>query len=395
MLKIKKIKAREILDSRGNPTIEVELLTDFGSFLASVPAGASVGRYEAPIVEVKQAIKNIDEIISPRLKDEDPQKQEEIDNFLDPIKFGANTTTGVSLVICRAGAASRNQYLWQYISDISKEKIALPVPCFNIINGGAHAGNDLDFQEFMIAPQFENYYQNLQAGSGVYHNLKKILKREFGESAINVGDEGGFAPNLSVAEQALDLIMKAIKIAGYEDKISIALDLAASEFYQNGRYGYRSQVEMIEYYLKLIERYPIISLEDPFDQDDFQGFSQLMSRLDKNKIKIIGDDLLVTKIERIKLAQEKNACNGLLLKINQIGTVSAAIEAAKLARSYAWKIMVSHRSGESNDDFIADLAVGIGADYIKSGGPARGERVAKYNRLLKIEEELKNKNYDT
>jgi enolase len=395
--KIKKIKAREILDSRGSPTVEVELFSDRGNFFASVPSGASVGKYEAPTIRIKQAIKNINEIISPALKGKDFQKQKEIDDFLDPVKFGANVTTGVSMVICRASAAAQKLPLYEYIKKYAKiTNIKLPKPAFNIINGGAHAGNNLDFQEFMIVPEFKEFSKNLQAGSEIYHLLKKILKRDFGKNAINVGDEGGFAPNLSTAEQALDLIMKAIKTSGYQNKIKIAIDVAASEFYKNGKYSQKSRTEMIEYYLKLIKKYPIISIEDPFEQDDFQGWEMLKSKVksQKSKIIIIGDDLLVTNIERIKMAKEKNLCNGLLLKINQIGTISKALEAAKLARSYNWKIMVSHRSGETNDDFIADLAVGIGADYIKSGAPARGERVAKYNRLLKIENERFNqKNY--
>jgi len=407
MSKIKSIKAREILDSRGNPTIEVELLINKDSFLASVPSGASVGKYEAKELRdgekrykgkgVLKAVKNIEQIIAPKLKGLNVNNQKRIDEILitldgtkDKSNLGANAILPVSMAICRAGANTQNLSLYKYIEKyMGTTCIKLPKPAFNIINGGAHAGNNLDFQEFMVVPQLKNFNRNLQAGTEIYHSLKEILKKEFGEISINVGDEGGFAPNLSKAEEALNLIMKAIKISDYQNQIKIALDVAASEFYKNKKYKGKTSLEMIDCYLKLIKKYPIVSIEDPFNEDDFQAFSNLMKKCE-NKINIIGDDLLVTNVERIKLAKEKNLCNGLLLKINQIGTVSEAIEAAKLAKSYNWKIMVSHRSGETNDDFIADLAVGIGADYIKSGAPARGERVAKYNRLLKIEQELSN-----
>ncbi len=407
-MKIKSIKAREILDSRGNPTVEVELLTNLGNFLASAPSGASVGKYEAKELRdggerykgkgALKAIKNIEEIIAPKLIGVEINNQKEIDEILisldgtkDKSNLGANAILPVSMAVCRAGAAVQNLSLHRYIEKSIGETYGnygkMPRPCFNIINGGAHAGNDLDFQEFMIMPQLETFSLNLQAGSEIYHTLKEILKRDFGKTAINVGDEGGFAPNLSTTEQALDLIMKAVERAGYENNAKIALDVAASEFYENKKYGVKTRDEMIDYYLELITKYPIISIEDPFNEDDFKGFSILMDRCG-DKINIIGDDLLVTNIERIKQAQEKRACNGLLLKINQIGVITEAIEAAKIAKLYNWKIMVSHRSGETNDDFIADLAVGINAEYIKAGPPARGERVAKYNRLLKIEEEI-------
>ena len=386
MTKIKSIKAREILDSRGNPTVEVELFTNNGSFLASVPSGASKGKYEAPTVDVKTAVNNVNKIIGPKLRGMDPYKQKEIDELMKKLNVGANAVVGVSVAVCRAGAINQNLPLYKYIAKIygdpvSVNFIRLPIPCFNIINGGVHASNDLDFQEFMIVVQSKTFSEAVWIASKIYQNLRQKL-------GINVGDEGGFAPNLSTTEQALDLIIKIIKTFGYQDKIKIALDVAASQFYKNKKYKGKTSLEMIEYYLKLIKKYPTISsIEDPFYEDDFSGFSNLMEKCG-NKINIIGDDLLVTNVERIKLAKEKNLCNGLLLKINQIGTVSEAIEAAKLAKTYNWKIMVSHRSGETNDDFIADLAVGIGADYIKSGAPARGERVAKYNRLLKIEQDL-------
>ena len=409
MIKIKDIKAREILDSRGNPTVEVELITENGLFLASVPSGASVGRYEAKEIRdgedryrgkgVLEAIRNIEKTITPNLKDIEINSQRQVDEILisidgtkDKSNLGANAILPISMAICRALASAKNTPLYRYIDEIYEtafkgEVLKLPTPCFNIINGGSHAGNNLDFQEFMIIPQLESFSLNLQAGSEIYHNLKDVLKKDFGKDAINVGDEGGFAPNLNLAEEALDLTIRAIGISGYRDRVNIALDVAASEFYKNGKYGMRSRDEMVQYYLELIEKYPITSIEDPFNEDDFEGFSILTGRSGK-EVDIVGDDLLVTNIERIEIAQKKEACNGLLLKVNQIGTVTEALEAAKLARLNNWKIMVSHRSGETNDDFIADLAVGISADYIKSGAPARGERVVKYNRLLKIEDEI-------
>ena len=388
--KIKNIKAREILDSRGNFTVEVDLITDQGLFRASAPAGASRGKYEAPSVEVKRAVRNINKIISPRLKGKDPTKQKEIDKFLDPFKFGANATTGVSMAVCRAGATAQNLPLYKYIGNYTgATRVKLPQPAFNIINGGVHAKNDLDFQEFMIVPQAKTFQKSLQMASKIYQELRKVLGQ-------NVGDEGGFAPPIGLAEEALDLIREAIKKAGYQNKVKYILDVAASQFYQGEKYQLQkkkmifSREEFLNYYQTLIEKYPIIALEDPFAENDWQGWKKISNLKSQNsKLTIIGDDLLVTNPKRIKEAQKKQACNGLLLKVNQIGTVSKAIEAAKLAKSFGWKIMVSHRSGETNDDFIADLAVGIGADYIKAGAPARGERIAKYNRLLRIEEEIK------
>ena len=370
-------------------TVEVELSTDNGYFLASVPSGASKGKYEAPTVETKTAVDNVNKIIGPKLVGMNPCEQKEIDELMKKMNVGANAVVGVSMAVCRAGAHAQNLPLYKYIAKLygacgDRVSASLPIPCFNIINGGVHANNDLDFQEFMIVAQSKTFSETAWIASKIYQGLRQKL-------GVNVGDEGGFAPNLSTAEQALDLIMEAIGDSGYQNKIGIALDVAASQFYQDNKYKGKTSEEMINYYLSLIEKYPIISIEDPFHEDDWQSWQVLIEncKLKIENFLVIGDDLLVTNVERIKLAQEKRACNGLLLKINQIGTVTEAIESAKLARDYKWKIMVSHRSGETNDDFIADLAVGIGAEYIKSGAPARGERVAKYNRLLKIEQELK------
>lgn len=359
--KIKKFLARKVLNSRGSWTVEVGLETSQGLFRDSAPSGASTGKYEAPVVAPQKAIKNINEIIVPKLKGKDVADQQEIDNFLDPEKFGANATTPVSMAVCRVGAAAQKMPLWKYVNKISGTlTINLPSPAFNVINGGAHASNDLDFQEFMVVC-------NTQKASEIYQDLRKKLGK-------NVGDEGGFAPPFKSPEKALNLLSQY--------NIKIIIDVAASQFSKD-----KKKIYNLDYFQNLVTKYPIIGLEDPFAEDDWSNFRQITEKLGK-KIAIIGDDLLVTNPRKIEKAHREKACNGLLLKINQIGTVTKALEAAKLARSFGWKIMVSHRSGETNDDFIADFAVGIGADFIKAGAPARGERVAKYNRLLKISEEL-------
>ena len=417
--KIKSIKAREIIDSRGNPTVEVDLGTNLGIFRASVPSGASKGKYEAVELRdggkryhgmgVLKAVNNVNKIITPKLKGKDVTRQKEIDELLIKLdgtenqsKLGANAICSVSMAVCRAGATTNNLPLYKYISQVYQRDpaaLSLPLPCFNIINGGVHAGNELDFQEFMISPQQKTFSKNLQIASEIYHQLKEIIKQKYIDLGINVGDEGGFAPPVRVPEEALNLILEAAKNLGYQNKIKIILDVAASQFYAKGTYKTRigafTREGLLKYYSDLIQKYPIIGLEDPFAEDDFEGWELLMLNINKrinkrnSKLLIIGDDLLATNPKRIKLAEEKKACNAAIIKMNQIGTISETITATKLAKSYGWKIMVSHRSGETCDDFIADLAVGIGADFIKTGAPARGERVAKYNRLLKIEEDLK------
>ncbi|MCK5044438.1 phosphopyruvate hydratase [Candidatus Parcubacteria bacterium] len=406
--KIKKIIAREILDSRGNPTVEVDLTTESGVFRASVPSGASTGKYEAQEIRDKakryngkgvlKAIKNVEQIIAPKLKGRDVIDQEKIDQLLVELdgtenksRLGANAILPVSIAVCRAAAAIKGVPLYFYISEISKSKCKLPVASFNVINGGAHAGNDLAVQEFMIAPRMSSFKESLRVAVEIYHSLKEILKKNFGKSAVNIGDEGGFAPPLTTAEQALDLLVKAISKAGYKGKVGIMLDVAASEFYKKGKYEMKKAVftkeKLLAYYLNLVKKYPIIGIEDPFSQDDWTSFAAITEQTKKN-ITIIGDDLLCTNPKRIKQAKDKQACNGIILKPNQIGTVTEALEAAKVTKSFGWKIMVSHRSGETNDDFIADLAVGLSANFIKTGAPTRGERLAKYNRLLRIEQEL-------
>jgi len=390
--KIKSIKAREILNSRCEFTVEAEVGTDQGIFIASVPAGASKGQYEAKAIEPSKAVENIEQIMAPRLIGQDPANQEKIDEILiqldntkDKSNLGANAILAVSMACCRAGASSKNIPLYQHIKE--KGDWLKPMPCFNILNGGAHAGNDLDIQEFMIVPQEETFKENVEKGVKIYQALKEILKKKYGKSAINLGDEGGFAPNINKTKQALDLIMQASELVGYSEKIRIGIDCAANQFYKNGIYEIeeeeKTSLELLEFYKDIANQYPILFLEDPFAEDDLNGFAEIMK--DKGSIEnIIADDLTVTNSEKIEMAKEKNLCNGIILKPNQIGTVTEAIEAGELAKKFGWKIIVSHRSGDTCDNFIADLAVAISADFIKSGAPARGERISKYNRLLRI-----------
>ncbi|MCD6550137.1 phosphopyruvate hydratase [bacterium] len=417
--RIKSLRAREILDSRGNPTVEVELMVNNKIFRASCPAGASKGKYEAKELRdggkrylgkgVRRAVENINKIIAPAIRRKYVINQRSIDSFLvrldgkkDKSHLGANALIAVSEAVCRAGADVCNKTLYSHIADIyndrlltpSDAKFKIPLACFNIINGGAHAGNDLAIQEFMIIPQDSTFSFNLRMASEIYHELKKLLERKFGKFATNLGDEGGFAPPLKRTSDALNIIMKAIKKADYLGKVRIGLDAAATQFYRNKKYwidGKKfSQDELINYYKSLIKKFPILFIEDPFAEQDFEGFRKA-KQLFPREVFILGDDLLVTNVERIKKAHTIDCCSGAIIKPNQIGTVSEAIEAAKLVRSYGWKVLVSHRSGDTTDSFIADLAVGVGADFIKAGAPARGERVEKYNRLLRIEEELKQK----
>jgi len=407
MSNITQIKAREILDSRGNPTIEVNVFT--GDFMASagVPSGASTGTYEALELRdgdkryqgkgVEKAIQNVQRKIAPLLKGMDCTRQKEIDTLMiekdgtkNKSKFGANAILGVSLAVSRCGAEANNLYLYEYVNEMLEveQKMKLPRPFFNVINGGKHAGSGMPFQEFMISPKGKNFHESLRMGAEVFHTLKGIIKEKYGVSATNVGDEGGFAPQIKTAEDGLNLLMEAIKKAGYEGKMDLAMDCAASEFYKDGFYyapQKMSKEELLNYYLNLIKKYPLISIEDPFHEDDFESFAQLTK---KSGIQVVGDDLTVTNIERIKEAIKHKSCNCLLLKVNQIGSLSEALQAVEMAYKAGWKVMVSHRSGETEDPFIADLAVGIGCGMIKSGAPCRGERMAKYNQLLRIEEDL-------
>jgi enolase len=405
--KIKSIRAREILDSRGNPTVEVAVTTGAGEFVAGVASGASTGAHEAAELRdndparyagkgVLKAVANVNSIINPQLVGMDARGQEAIDKKMIEIDgtpnksgLGGNAVCGVSLAACRAAAGSQKMPLYRYIAKLAGNKnLNLPKACFNIINGGAHAGNDLDFQEFMIVPQLDRFSENLRLASEIYHQLKKDLVAKYGKPSANLGDEGGFAPPVQTPKEALDILSQAVGGLQLSVPVKFIIDVASSQFFNSGKYNTRmgsfDSASIANFYAQLISQYPqIIGLEDPFSEDDWggwQGFSFTGM--------VVGDDLLVTNPARIKEAKEKKACNAMILKINQIGTVSEALEAARLAKKYGWKIIVSHRSGETDDDFIADFAVGIGADYIKTGAPARGERVAKYNRLAKIEEEL-------
>lgn len=422
--KIHSIRAREVLDSRGNPTLEVEVATQQGVFHAGVPSGISTGTYEAVELRdggkryggkgVLKAVQNVNKIIGPRLKGWDATKQKEIDEAMaefdgteNKSKLGANAIVGVSMAVCRAGAAAKNLPPYKHIANMfmtaGADVVAVPRPCFNVVNGGAHAGNDLDIQEFMVVPQFDSFSENLRAGAEIYHALKGLLQKHYGGMAGSVGDEGGYAPPIHSAHEVLKFIEMAAEQCGYGSagplQVKIILDVASSQFFRKRERKYLAKMGvfttdgMLNFYSELLSRFPrIIGLEDPFAEGDLEGWQQInqKSKIKPQKLLVIGDDLLATNPKRIKEAQEKKACNAAIIKINQIGTVSEAIEAVKLAKSYDWKIIVSHRSGDTCDDFIADFAVGVGADYMKSGAPARGERVAKYNRLLKIEEEILN-----
>ena len=390
-MKIKKIKPQKILNSRGDLTVEVILETEKGVFCSSAPSGASAGKHEAKELNPEDAIKNIKEKIAPEIEGKSFKEPKEIDGLLvdldgteDKSKLGVNAVLPVSMASFKAGAASENLPLYKYIENVFQKESNLNIdPAFNIINGGVHAGDGLGIQEFMAIPEGESLSEKIFKGAEIYKNLKEILRESFGSGSTNLGDEGGFVPPLRACQEVLEIILAASKKAGVKSKI--ALDCAASQFYQKGKYYLQGTLftkeGLVSFYKELLESYPIVSLEDPFAEDDWEAWEMINSELPEGVL-IIGDDLTVTNPERIKKA--KDYCSGLLLKPNQIGTVSEAVESFNLARSYNWKVMVSHRSGDTCDDFIADLAVGLGADFIKAGAPARGERTAKYNRLLEI-----------
>ncbi|MBI5355647.1 MAG: phosphopyruvate hydratase, partial [Candidatus Aenigmarchaeota archaeon] len=341
---------------------------------------------------------NINKVIGPKLEGVDAKDQLTVDTTMleldgteNKSKLGANSILGVSIAAARLAALSEDAEFYEWVANLRENKaFALPVPYANIINGGKHAGNDLKIQEFMVVPKGKDFAENARVCIEIYHALKSILEKKHGKSAINVGDEGGFAPPLKTTETAIEEILKAAEEAGHDKKISIALDCAASEFHQKGKYEVDGKImdkdKLIEFYVHLAKKYPITSIEDPLAEDDFEGFTEAAAAL--KGVQVVGDDLLVTSTRRIRIAIENKCCSCLLLKANQIGTVTESLEAAKLALSSKWNVMVSHRSGETNDDFIADFAVGVGAQQIKLGAPCRGERVAKYNRLLEIEESL-------
>jgi len=415
-MKLLDLKAREILDSRGNPTVEVEAKTEIGRFTAGVPSGASTGVHEALELRdggkryngkgVKKAVANVNGPICKNLKGIDVADQSLVDEVLLAIdntpnksKLGANAMLGASMAIARAGAASHGLPLYAYIAKHFGRKPhgphLMPIPALNIINGGAHAGNRLDFQEYMLWPvKFSSFSESLRAGSEISHELKSILAKKYGKFATNVGDEGGFAPPLTKAAEPIELILKAADNLGYASKIKIGLDCAASQFWHGRSYRFEGKVltpaQLQRKYLDLVDKYPIISIEDPFQEEAFDDFADLKTKLPRS-VQIVGDDLLCTNIKRMCQAIEHHSVSALLLKINQIGTVSESLAAAQLAKSEGWSVMVSHRSGETTDDFIADLSVGLSMGQLKSGAPCRGERLAKYNRLLRIEEALGNK----
>jgi len=410
MSKIMKIKSREILDSRGNPTVEVDVFTKGGLSRASVPSGASTGKYEAFELRdggrrylgkgVLKAVSSVNNVIAKKIIGQDCTKQKEtdelmieLDGTLNKSNLGANAILAVSMAVCKAGALESNLSLYEYIAElVDLRGVTLPIPQMNVINGGVHAGIANDFQEHMIIPfGAKTFSDALRMCSETYHTLKKNLKERFGNSAIQVGDEGGFVPPLKSVHERLELIIEAIEELGYTKEFALAIDAAASQFYSEGRYNIiekeYASAELADFYSELCEKYKIISIEDGLSEDDWDGWIRLNSELGK-KIQIVGDDLLVTNVERIKKAIKSDACNALLMKLNQIGTVTEALDAFKLARKAGWNVIVAHRSGSTEETFFADLVVGLDAGQFKYGAPARSERTCNYNQLLRIEEEL-------
>ncbi|HII06470.1 MAG TPA: phosphopyruvate hydratase [Methanotrichaceae archaeon] len=405
---IENIHAREILDSRGNPTVEVDVWTCCGFGRAAVPSGASTGTHEALELRdgddrydgkgVLKAVKNVNEIIGPKLIESEISalEQRAVDNFMleldgNPLKsnLGANAILGVSLAVTKAAADELGIPLYQYLGGINTT--TLPVPSLNVLNGGQHAGNDLAIQEFMILPKGASCFsEGLRMGAETYHALGKILRGRYGSGATNVGFEGGYAPPLNKTVEALDALMSALDVTGYEKEIGIGIDAAASSFYKNGSYvvdGKKlSSGEMVDFYSDLVATYPLIAIEDPFEEEGFEDFATLTAKL--RETIIIGDDLYVTNVERLAKGIEMKSTNALLLKLNQIGTVSESFDAARMAFRSGFKVMASHRSAETADSALADVTVALGAEMLKTGAPARSERNAKYNQLLRIEEEL-------
>ncbi len=405
---IRNVYAREILDSRGYPTVESEVILDSGIIgCASVPSGASTGSFEAVELRdggerivgkgVLKAVENVNEIIAPEIIGELATDQELIDRIMIDLdgtdnkgKLGANAILAVSLAVCDAASKYFDMEKYQYIGGIRSK--SLPRPMMNILNGGAHADNKIDVQEFMIVPTKSSSFKEYTIMCAtVYHTLKKIMKSKGLNS--NVGDEGGVAPNLSSTREALDLIIEAIKVAGYKpgEDIQIALDVAASELYKDGKYkiegSTKTTSEMIKFYEELVKDYPIISIEDPLAEEDWEGFQE-MTRALGEKVQIVGDDLFVTNPKRLQKGINQKAGNAVLVKLNQIGTLTETLETIKIAQENGYNVVISHRSGETDDTTISDLSVAVGAKYIKTGAPARGERVAKYNRLIRIEEQV-------
>lgn len=404
-MKITSVFAREVLDSRGNPTVQVDVRAGRGFGRGTAPSGASTGMHEAMELRdggdryggkgVLRAVENVNKHIAPALvgmgtnQKKVDAKMLELDGTPNKEKLGANAVVATSMAVMRAAANGKKKEVYEYLGGK-----ALPVPMLNVINGGKHAGNALAVQEFMIIPAFApSFREGLRYAAETYHALKGILEKKYGKSAINVGDEGGFAPQMKETREALEALVSAINEAGYSKEMRIGIDCAASSFYSGGKYAIDGKSlgggELIDYLGEAVSSYPVVSVEDPLHEEDFEGFAEFTKKHGA-RMQVVGDDLLCTNAARIKAAIRKRACNALLLKINQIGTVSEAISAAKLAKKAGWRVVVSHRSGETEDNFIADFAVGIDAGQIKTGAPARGERTSKYNQLLRIEEKVGN-----
>lgn len=403
--------AREVIDSRGNPTVEVDVILEDGTLgRAQVPSGASTGAFEAHEMRdgdkdrylgrgVIDAVYNVNTVIAPELIGEDALDQNAIDALLleldgtdNKSKLGANAILGVSMAIAKAGAEFLQQPLYKYLGGVNAN--VLPAPMMNILNGGEHADNNVDIQEFMVMPLgIDTYREGVRACVEIYHNLKDVLKARGLATAI--GDEGGFAPDLKSNEEALEIIMEAIQAAGYKagEEIFLALDVAATEMYEDGIYNFkgegvkRTSEELSDYYAQLIEKFPIISIEDGLDEEDWEGWKYLTEKVG-DKIQLVGDDLFVTNTKRLERGIKEGIANSILIKVNQIGTVTETLNAIQMAKEAGYTAVISHRSGETEDTFIADLAVAVNAGQIKSGAPCRTDRVAKYNQLLRIEEEL-------
>lgn len=410
---IKAIKAREVLDSRGTPTVEVEITTKKGAARAMVPSGASTGSYEALELRdgdnsrylgkgVLKAVSNVNEIIAKKILGMNAAKQKDIDNAMleldgteNKSKLGANAALAVSMAVCKAAAMGKKMPLYAYIAKLAKVKeYIIPVPQLNVINGGKHAGQENDIQEHMIMPVgAKNFREAIRMAAEVYAHLKKILKGRFGAGGTLIGDEGGFAPpQFKSIQERLDAMAESVKAAGYdENAIKFAIDSASSEFCKDGTYTIgnkkMSSGELVDYYADVVNAYPIVSWEDCMAENDWEGWVEMTKKLG-NKIQITGDDLLVTNPKKIKEAIEKKAANSVLIKLNQIGTVTETLEAISMAHKKKWTAVCSHRSGETEDSFLADFVVGVRGGQIKCGAPARSERLAKYNQLIRIEEEL-------
>ncbi|KAI3679934.1 hypothetical protein L2E82_50914 [Cichorium intybus] len=414
---ITKVKARQILDSRGIPTVEVDLYTNKGMFRASAPSGAPSGMYEAIELRdgdkstylgngVRKAVKNINEKISEAIVGMDPILQNQIDQAMIDLdktekkgELGANAILAVSIAACRAGAAEKDVPLYKHIAELSgRGSNVLPVPAFTLISGGKHAGNNLAIREIMILPVgAQRFEEAMQMGSETYHHLKAVIAEKYGAHGCNVGEDGGLAPDITSFKEGLDLVMEAIGRTGYIDKLKIAIDIAATDFCIGSKYdldfksprksgqNFKSGEDMIEIYKELCRDYPIVSIEDPFDKEDWEQV-KFFSGL--GICQVVGDGLLMSNPKRIERAIQEHACNALVLKVNQLGTVTEAIEVVKMAKDADWGVVISQRSGETDDSFLADLSVGLATGQIKAGAPCRGERLAKYNQLIRIEEEI-------